>query len=83
MKERFWITVFIRVAGLLGMLRVVHHWARLYHVQNGNVHFDRAHFWTLIFEICLMLVGVYMVRGAPLFVRLIAPKDKDEKPDSN
>jgi hypothetical protein len=74
MNERMIFRVAVRIIGLMGILRVINHWARLYHVT-GGVHFNDP--WKLIFEICLILIGVYMVMGGPLIVRLITPKDSE------
>jgi hypothetical protein len=80
MSERKIFRIAIRIIGLLGILRIVNHWAHLYHVT-GGIHFDDP--WKLIFEICLMMIGVYMVTGAPLILNLIVPKDSPEDSDSD
>ena len=68
MNERQIIRVAIRIIGLLGILYVVRHWAILYH-KTGHIHFD--HWWKLIAEICLILIGIYMITGAPLLLKLV------------
>jgi hypothetical protein len=78
MSERKIFRIAIRIIGLLGILRVVNHWAHIYHVT-GGIHFDDP--WKLIFEICLVLIGVYMVTGAPLILNFIVSKESEEKDD--
>jgi len=80
MSERKIFRIAIRIIGLLGILRLVNHWAHLYHVT-GGIHFDDP--WKLIFELCLFLVGIYMVTGAPFVLNLIVPKDSEEDSDRN
>ena len=74
MSERLIIRVAIRIIGLLGILYVVRHWAIIYH-KTGHIHFD--HLWKLIAEICLVLIGFYMVSGAPWLVKLVCHHDSD------
>ena len=78
MSERKILSLAVRVIGLLGILYVVRHWAIIYH-KTGNIHFDNI--WKLIFEICLILIGIYMFTGAPLLMRLIADDDKKDDQD--
>ena len=82
MNERLWITNIIRFIGITGMFYVVRHWFAFYH-KYGHVHFNRTGIWKLVAEICLMFIGVYMLRGAPLLVKFISPKDDDKKNDPN
>ncbi|MFM2295829.1 MAG: hypothetical protein RLZZ350_2242 [Verrucomicrobiota bacterium] len=76
MNEQFWIRIIVRVLGAVGMFYVLWHWLHIYH-RTGNVHFAHGSLWKLVVEIGLMLLGVYMLRGAPLFVKFISPKDKN------
>ncbi len=80
MSERQIIRVVIRIVGLLGILYVVRHWAFLYHKHNGSIHFEQGEWWKLIAEICLVLIGLYMVAGAPLLLKLIIDNDSDKNP---
>ena len=77
MSERQIIRLVIRIIGLLGILYVVRHWALIYH-RFGHIHFDKANIWKLIVEICLILIGLYMVAGAPLLLKLITDNDSDK-----
>ena len=68
----------IRMAGLVGILYVVRHWALIYHRHNGSIHFERGEWWKLVVEICFILVGLYMISGAPLLLRLVTDKEPDD-----
>jgi hypothetical protein len=72
----------IRFMGIVGILYVVRHWAHIYHKNNGSIHFKRNEWGQLAAEICLIIIGLYMVRGAPLLVRLITGIDS-QKEDSD
>lgn len=83
MNERQIVRIAVRLIGLLGILYVVRHWALIYH-RTGHIHFDRGNWWKLIVEICLILIGIYMIMGAPLLMRLITDNDSGpEKSDNN
>jgi hypothetical protein len=79
-NERAIVSIAIRIVGLVGMMKVIHHWGYQWHRHHtlfGN------HLWELIFELLLMLVGVYMLIGAPLLLQAITPGKDDEKKDKD
>jgi len=84
MSERVIIRLAIRIIGLLGILYMVRHWAYIYH-KTGGIHFEPGVWgiwWKFICEVCLVLIGVYMVCGAQLVVNFICKDDSKngEKP---
>jgi hypothetical protein len=81
MSERQIVRLVIRTMGLLGILYVVRHWAVIYH-RTGTIHMFRGEWWKLIAEICLVLIGLYMIAGAPLLLRLVTDKDSDNNSKS-
>lgn len=85
MKPKDIIGLVFRIVGLGGILYVVNHLFRVSHrydppLYDGTPHFNEP--LKLIAELGLILIGIYMVCGAPLFMKFIYPDDPDkDKPD--
>ena len=77
MKPKAIFELVVRIVGLFGILYVVRYLSRVIH-RTGTPHYDHPLF--LIGELGLILIGVYMVFGAPLLMDVLFPKDSD-KPD--
>ena len=78
MKPKDIIGLVFRLVGLLGILYVVRH---LYHVwhRTGSPHLYEP--LRLIFELLLIVIGIYMVCGCPLFMRIVYPDEKSDSPE--
>jgi hypothetical protein len=76
MDQRKIFGLVIRIAGLAGLYYVVNHWFHMYH-KTGSVHFSEP--WKLLCEILLIPIGLYMIRGAPLFLNFMCPKDDGDE----
>ena len=68
-KEMF--ALFLRMVGVLGIIFIVRH-------SVGPVFMDTASTFGIIKWVIGVLVGLYMIRGAPLLVKFAFP----EKPGS-
>ena len=78
MKPKDIVRVAVRIVGLLGIVYVVRHLARLIH-KNGSPHLDDP--LLLIGELALILAGFYMLRGAPLIMKFMFPEESDSSDD--
>jgi hypothetical protein len=78
MKELQIIRIVVRFLGLVGLMYVCRHWYAYAH-KHGTLF--GAHRWELFFEVLLILLGIFMVLGAPLLLNLIVPKDDDDRRD--
>jgi len=75
MKQRDVFSLIVRFAGIAGMMYVIRHWGHYWH-RHHTLWYE--HKWEMIFEIILMLIGIYMAMGIPILIRLISPKDSDD-----
>lgn len=64
----------VRIAGIVGMMKVINHWSRFWH---QNHYLWGSHLWQFVFEVILFLIGIFMVLGAPIIIRLLMSNDKD------
>lgn len=77
-----------RFVGLLGILYVVNHMSFIWHKSGALFYWTKTGtrpyehgLWQFIFECGLILIGIYMVCGSPLFMSIIFPKDKSDSTD--
>ena len=75
MKSADLTTLIIRVVGLYGILYVVRHLFKVYH-KTGSMHWDNK--VVLLFELCLMVIGLIIVLFADPITRALTGRDSDD-----
>ena len=95
MKSKEIIRLAIRLIGLVGLLYTCRHIYVMIH-KIGSWHLgwlvqewdrtgraDMGEVRALVFEILLILFGLYLLRGAPLVIKFMFPEEKKDAADQN
>ena len=80
MNSKHFLTLAVRVAGLVGMMYLIRHWGAYWHRHN---ELFGKHRWEMIFEVILFVIGIFMAIGFPPLMRFFVPKDEDDKDSSH